>query len=72
MRFIPTGQPMTQKLAGVRSPSQRATNALIFTGILLASAFLASEASAQALSYAPDAAKRIPIRQSDARTRAER
>jgi lipoprotein-anchoring transpeptidase ErfK/SrfK len=44
---------MTQKLASVRSPSQRATNALIFGGVLLASAFLASEASAQALGYAP-------------------
>ncbi len=44
---------MTQKLASVRSPSQRATNALIFTGILLASALVASEASAQVLSYAP-------------------
>jgi lipoprotein-anchoring transpeptidase ErfK/SrfK len=43
---------MTWKLAGVRSPSQRVTNALIFTGILLASAFLASEASAQVLGYA--------------------
>ena len=43
---------MTQKLAGVRGPSQRATNALTFAGVLLASAFLASEASAQALGYA--------------------
>ncbi len=43
---------MTRILAGVRSPSQRVTNALIFTGILLVSAFLASEASAQALGYA--------------------
>jgi lipoprotein-anchoring transpeptidase ErfK/SrfK len=44
---------MTQKLAGVRSPSQRVTNVLIFSGILLASAFIASEASAQMLGYAP-------------------
>jgi lipoprotein-anchoring transpeptidase ErfK/SrfK len=44
---------MTKKLASVRSPSRRATNALIFTGIVLASAFLVSEASAQMLSYAP-------------------
>jgi lipoprotein-anchoring transpeptidase ErfK/SrfK len=44
---------MTSKLEGVRSPSQRVTNVLIFTGILLASAFLASEASAQVLGYAP-------------------
>jgi lipoprotein-anchoring transpeptidase ErfK/SrfK len=43
---------MTQKLAGVRGPSRRATNALIFAGVLLTSAFLASEASAQALGYA--------------------
>jgi lipoprotein-anchoring transpeptidase ErfK/SrfK len=43
---------MTQRLAGVRSPSQRASNALIFAGVLLASAFLVSEASAQALGYA--------------------
>jgi lipoprotein-anchoring transpeptidase ErfK/SrfK len=52
MRFHSTGRPMTHQLAGVRSPSTRTTNVLIFAGILLASAFIVTEASAQALGYA--------------------
>jgi lipoprotein-anchoring transpeptidase ErfK/SrfK len=48
----PTGQHMTKNLRGLRSRSQRATHALLFTGALLASALFSGEASAQALGYA--------------------
>jgi lipoprotein-anchoring transpeptidase ErfK/SrfK len=52
---------MTQTIAGNRRQSPRVTNALIFAGVLLlAPAFLATEASAQVLGYASSPQRAFP------------
>ena len=57
MRITPRGRHMTQTLSGdlmgSRNRSRRITHALVFGGALLAAALFSSEASAQALGYAP-------------------
>src|ERR1700719_912364 len=53
----PTGQLMTQTITGNCRLSLRATGALVFgAALLLSPAIFATEASAQALSYAPQSA----------------
>jgi lipoprotein-anchoring transpeptidase ErfK/SrfK len=52
---------MTQTFAGIRRPSPRVTNALIFAGtLLLAPTFLASTACAQVLGYASTSQNGFP------------
>ena len=54
-----TGQVMAQ-FSENRRQASRATNALIFAAALLAPAFMATQASAQVLSYAPAASSAFP------------
>src|ERR1700733_8641542 len=54
-----TGQAMAQFFEN-RRPSSRATTALVFAAALLAPAFMATQASAQVLSYAPAASSAFP------------